>query len=187
MTPDPLKYPDVLLVLMIAMLTPIIARPTVVVLCLRRLSSPPRDVMDALKKESTWLLLVTLSLTLNQDVRPWILTILIKSTLRQNQLLLLILRSKISAGEIVGRYGGVLWVFHFHSYLNIQQGALEGRIEASTVSWTGEGTWMPESICYDWSKETNKVFICTFPDGTSLTNGQSASGSCGVGAGLECP
>lgn len=70
---------------------------------------------------------------------------------------------------------------------NCWQGALEGRIEESTVAWTGEGTWMPESICYDWDKETNTVSVCTFPDGTSLTYGQSATGTCGAGSGTECP
>lgn len=67
------------------------------------------------------------------------------------------------------------------------KGALEGRIEQSTVTWTGEGTWMPESICYDWSKETNRVFVCTFSEGTSLSSGQSATGSCGAADGVSCP
>jgi len=70
---------------------------------------------------------------------------------------------------------------------NCWQGALEGRIEQSTVTWTGEGTWMPENICYDWDKETNRVFICSFPEGTSLTTGQSATGSCGAASGVDCP
>ena len=53
MTPDPLKFPDVLMVLMNATLTLTIAKQIVDPLCLLRLSSPPRDVMDALKREST--------------------------------------------------------------------------------------------------------------------------------------
>merc|ERR1711953_1425707 len=76
---------------------------------------------------------------------------------------------------------------HYMGWENCWQGALEGRIEQSTVTWTGEGTWMPESICYDWSKETNRVFVCTFSAGTSLSSGQSATGSCGPADGTSCP
>ena len=67
------------------------------------------------------------------------------------------------------------------------QGALEGRIEQSTVTWTGEGTWMPESICYDWSDEKNRVFVCSFSEGTVLSYGQSATGSCAAADGTSCP
>jgi len=70
---------------------------------------------------------------------------------------------------------------------NCWQGPLDGYIQESTVVWTGEGTWKPKSICYDWDKEANRVFICTFPDGTALTNGQEAVGSCSISDGTDCP
>jgi len=76
---------------------------------------------------------------------------------------------------------------HYMGWENCWKGALEGRIEQSTVTWTGEGTWMPESICYDWSKDSNRVFVCTFSEGTSLSSGQSATGSCGAADGTSCP
>merc|ERR1712050_641796 len=65
--------------------------------------------------------------------------------------------------------------------------ALEGRIEGAEVTWTGEGTWTPHTVCFDWDKETNRVFLCTFPPGTGLSWGESQSGSCEVYPGLECP
>ena len=67
------------------------------------------------------------------------------------------------------------------------KGALEGRIEQSTVTWTGEGSWMPESICYDWDDEKVRVSVCTFSEGTSLSSGQSATGSCGAADETSCP
>ena len=67
------------------------------------------------------------------------------------------------------------------------QGPLDGYVQESTVVWTGEGTWKPKSICYDWDKEANRVFICTFPDGTALTTGQEAVGSCSISDGTDCP
>ena len=76
-------------------------------------------------------------------------------------------------------------VVYIHIYT--PKGALDGYVQQSTIVWTGEGTWMPESICYDWDKENNRVFVCTFAAGTSLTFGKSAMGTCGVADGLECP
>ena len=58
-------------------------------------------------------------------------------------------------------------------------------MEAQVV-WTGEGIWSPASVCYDWDKQTNKVFICSFAEGTKLSYGESAQGSCGAADSLEC-
>ena len=47
-------------------------------------------------------------------------------------------------------------------------------LEAEVV-WTGEGTWRPDNICYDWDKVTNKVFVCTFAPGTALSYGEPSA------------
>ena len=57
-------------------------------------------------------------------------------------------------------------------------------LEAEVV-WTGEGTWRPDNICYDWDKVTNKPFICSF-QGNTLSYGQSATGFCTVAQGNTC-
>ena len=67
------------------------------------------------------------------------------------------------------------------------QRGMEGEITAATATWTGEGTWSPDNICFDWDKETNRVSVCTFPAGTSLSNGQSATLACIKGDTTECP
>ena len=53
--------------------------------------------------------------------------------------------------------------------------------------WTGEGTWRPDNICYDWDKVTNRVFVCTFSPGTALSYGEAAQGTCRAGETTSCP
>ena len=181
-----MRFPDVQLVLTIAMSIPTTAKPLQGQPCWPWLCSTPRDVMAALQKVSTWPSQETLSLHHSQGARQWTSIIPTRWTLLQSQPLLRMQRSRILAGKIVGRLVRVRYYFaSFHR--RFIKGALEGRIEQSTVTWTGEGTWMPESICYDWSKETNRVFVCTFSAGTSLSSGQSATGSCGPADGTSCP
>jgi len=67
------------------------------------------------------------------------------------------------------------------------QRGMEGEIIDATATWTGEGTWSPDSICFDWDKEANRVSVCTFPEGTSLSHGQSVSLTCAKGDTVECP
>ena len=171
---------------MIAMSTPTTANQAQDPPCWPWLCSTLKDVMVVLEKESTWLSQETPSLHPSQGARQWTSIIPIKWTLLPSQPLLQMQRNRISAGRIVGRYLGVRYYF-VGSHQPFIKGALEGRIEQSTVTWSGEGTWMPESICYDWSKETNRVFVCTFSEGTSLSSGQSATGSCGAADGVSCP
>ena len=54
------------------------------------------------------------------------------------------------------------------------------------VVWTGDGTWRPVSICYDWDKVTSRVFTCTFPPGTALSRGEGAEGTCSPVDSLTC-
>ena len=63
---------------------------------------------------------------------------------------------------------------------------MEGEISNAEVTWTGEGTWSPKSICFDWDKESFLVSICTFPNATTLTNGESATLTCGMGSVTYC-
>ena len=54
----------------------------------------------------------------------------------------------------------------------------------------GEGTWTPDNVCFDWvdPEETKLVSICRNTMGASLSNGESATLECEIGAGLkECP
>ena len=53
------------------------------------------------------------------------------------------------------------------------------------MTWTGEGTWYPATVCYDWDKVNNKPFICSF-QGASLSYGQSATGFCTVAPADTC-
>ena len=70
---------------------------------------------------------------------------------------------------------------------NCWKAALEGRVLEAEVVWTGQGTWQPDSICYDWDKVTNKVFVCSFSPGTALSYGEAAQGSCRAGETTSCP
>jgi len=63
---------------------------------------------------------------------------------------------------------------------------LEGQISEAEVTWTGEGTWSPSSICFDWDKESFLVSTCTFPEGTTLKNGENAVLTCGMGSVTDC-
>merc|ERR1719323_2678061 len=42
------------------------------------------------------------------------------------------------------------------------QRGLEGEVIDAVVTWTGEGTWSPVQVCYDWDKDTNRISICTW-------------------------
>jgi len=66
------------------------------------------------------------------------------------------------------------------------RGALEGEISNAEVTWTGEGTWSPKSICFGWTKADWAVTICDFPDGTTLENGESATLMCKQGTSAAC-
>ena len=37
------------------------------------------------------------------------------------------------------------------------QSALEGQVSRAEVKWMGDGTWEPESVCFDWTNEDFKV------------------------------
>jgi len=63
---------------------------------------------------------------------------------------------------------------------------LEGEITEAVVTWTGEGTWSPVSVCYDWDKTNNRVSICDFPAGTTLQTGESATLTCRQGDTTTC-
>ena len=96
------------------------------------------------------------------------------------------LPSRTSAGETVGRFsagdcGPAL------ADLAMLQAALEGRVLEAEVVWTGEGTWRPDNVCYDWDKVTNKVFVCSFAPGTALQYGEAAQGTCRAGETTSCP
>ena len=39
------------------------------------------------------------------------------------------------------------------------QSALEGQVSRAEVKWMGDGTWEPESMCFDWTNEDFKVRI----------------------------
>ena len=73
-------------------------------------------------------------------------------------------------------------------YLNsfIFQAPLEGSVMECEVVWTGEGTWRPASICYDWDKVTNRVFTCRFPQDTAVSYGQAAQATCSPAETLTC-
>jgi len=69
---------------------------------------------------------------------------------------------------------------------------LDGRISSAEVTWTGSGSWSGESICFDWSDENRKVYICKPPAGTSLGKDESvvltsAEWTCSSGPGVDCP
>ena len=70
---------------------------------------------------------------------------------------------------------------------NCWKAALEGRVLEAEVVWTGEGTWRPDNVCYDWDKVTNKVFVCSFAPGTALQYGEAAQGTCRAGETTSCP
>ena len=63
---------------------------------------------------------------------------------------------------------------------------MEGEISNAEVTWTGEGTWSPKSICFGWTKADWAVTICDFPDGTTLENGESATLMCKKGTSAAC-
>jgi len=66
------------------------------------------------------------------------------------------------------------------------QAPLDGKVSSARVTWTGTGTWSGSSICFDWNTN-RKVYICTFPGGSSLATGESVDLSCASGDGGECP
>jgi len=63
---------------------------------------------------------------------------------------------------------------------------LEGQISEAEVTWTGEGTWSPNNICFDWDKESFLVSVCIFPDGTTLNTGENAVLTCSMGSVTDC-
>lgn len=63
-------------------------------------------------------------------------------------------------------------------------------VSEASVTWVGEGTWIPDNVCFDWvdPQEKNLVSICRNTNGASLSNGESATLTCETAAGLkECP
>jgi len=64
--------------------------------------------------------------------------------------------------------------------------ALEGEISNAMVTWTGEGTWSPTSICFGWTRPGWKTYICDFPASTTLANGESATLMCKQGDSATC-
>ena len=67
---------------------------------------------------------------------------------------------------------------------------MNGQVSAASITWVGEGTWTPDNVCFDWvdPAETKLVSICRNTMGASLSNGESATLECEVGAGLkQCP
>jgi len=73
-----------------------------------------------------------------------------------------------------------------YGWRNCWNGPLDGLVSEAVVVWTGDGQWSPDNICYDWDKGTQVVSVCSFPVGTNLAYGQSATGSCETG-GTSCP
>lgn len=65
---------------------------------------------------------------------------------------------------------------------------LGGMVTAAMVTWTGEGTWSPNTICFDWDDVTNKVSVCSISPSTEphLTTGQSVSLDCRIGDKKDC-
>jgi len=66
---------------------------------------------------------------------------------------------------------------------------LKGYVTGADVTWTGTGTWSPNTICFDWSDTDQFVTICSISPGTSnhLTNGMSVSLQCSPQPGeVEC-
>ena len=180
------RFPDVPLVWMIVTLTHTIVKLPLGQLCWWRLSSLLLVVKDVPMRVSIWLWWELPCWFLNQVVRRWTWIIPMKSTTLPSQLLLLIEQSRILDGRTAGRWDLINWYFRV-STSHTFKGPLDGYVQESSVVWTGEGTWSPKSICYDWDKEANRVFVCTFPDGTSLSNGQEAVGSCAISDSLDCP
>jgi len=74
-----------------------------------------------------------------------------------------------------------------YGWKNCFNGPLDGLVSAANVVWTGEGQWSPDTICYDWDKDTQVVSVCSFPAGTTLAYGESASATCTYTHGTDCP
>jgi len=65
---------------------------------------------------------------------------------------------------------------------------LKGKVSAATVTWTGLGTWSPNTICFDWDDPLYKVTICSIVPGTAphLTNGTTIALQCSMDDKREC-
>ena len=64
---------------------------------------------------------------------------------------------------------------------------MEAEVKAASVKWVGEGTWTPESICFDWDNDSYQVWVCTNTNGSSLANGDSVDLTCAESTEFVCP
>jgi len=67
------------------------------------------------------------------------------------------------------------------------QSPLNGMVSEASVTWVGDGTWIPDNVCFDWvdPDESNLVSICRNTNGASLSNGESATLTCEFDTGLK--
>jgi len=76
---------------------------------------------------------------------------------------------------------------HENGWGSCHKSALEAEVKAASVKWVGEGTWTPESICFDWDNDSYQVWVCTNTNGSSLANGDSVDLTCAESTEFVCP
>jgi len=73
-----------------------------------------------------------------------------------------------------------------YGWNNCWNGPLDGLVSAAVVTWTGSGQWSPNTICYDWDKETQVVSVCKFAEQTTLAYGEQAEAFCSYPGDTDC-